>query len=361
MATLSQILDNHVRPAELAEPLAGERVRCLACGHRCRIAVGRRGVCQVRFNQEGTLLAPWGYVASLHVDPIEKKPFYHVAPGSQALSFGMLGCDLHCGFCQNWITSQALRDSRAVAPPMDVSPERLVGLAVHDAAAFVVSTYNEPLISAEWAAAVFRLAKQAGLGTGFVSSGNATPEVLEYLRPQLDLFKVDLKCFSDASYRRLGGRLQPVLDSIRRIHELGYWMEVVTLVIPGFNDSTKELTALAGFLAEVSPDIPWHVTAYHRDYKWDGPPETPVHTLQNAAEIGRKMGLRYVYAGNLPGRWDEAENTRCHGCGETLVRRRGFRLLEYGISPDGTCPHCSSRIPGRWALPPANALPLGGS
>jgi pyruvate formate lyase activating enzyme len=348
MATLAQLLAEHAREGSLWGPLEKNRVRCFACGHRCPIPEGQPGVCKVRFNRGGKLYVPWGYVAGVHCDPIEKKPFFHVHPGSLALSFGMLGCDLHCSYCQNWISSQALRDPEAVAPVREAAPEQLVRLALESGSAAVVSTYNEPLITAEWAVAVFREAHRAGLLTGFVSNGNATPEVLEYLRPHLDLFKVDLKSFDDRRYRQLGGRLQPVLDSIRRIQQMGFWIEVVTLVVPGFNDSDQELRQIAEFIAGVSPDIPWHVTAFHRDYKMFGPEDTPPATLVRAAAIGRGAGLRYVYAGNLPGMTGDLEDTRCPGCGELLVARRGYRIRACRVTAEGRCPSCAAAIPGRW-------------
>ena len=237
----------------------------------------------------------------MQCDPIEKKPFFHAYPGALAYSFGMLGCDLHCGYCQNWVTSQALRDPAAVVRPRGVTPEGLAREALRLGAKVVVSTYNEPLITSEWAVAVFKETRAAGLLTAFVSNGNGTPQVLEYLQPWVDLYKVDLKSFDDRHYRQLGGRLQPILDTIRRLHEMGFWLEVVTLVIPGFNDSDDELRRLAEFLFSVSPDIPWHVTAFHRDYKMTVPENTSADTLMRAAEIGRRAGLQYVYAGNLPG------------------------------------------------------------
>lgn len=348
MSILAEVLARRVRESDLVEPLDGGRIRCLACGHRCPIFDGQSGVCKVRFHRDGKLYVPWGYVAGAHCDPIEKKPFFHVRPGSAAFSFGMLGCDLHCGYCQNWITSQAIRDPEAVAPIAETTPEELVRAALAAGAHSIVSTYNEPLITAEWAVAVFREAKAAGLVTGFVSNGNATPEVLEHLRAWLDLYKVDLKSFNPKNYRELGGRLEPILDSIRRIHELGCWLEVVTLVVPGFNDSDEELAEIAGFLAGISPDIPWHVTAFHPDYKMTEPGGTPAATLLRAAEIGRHAGLRYVYAGNLPGALPGQENTNCPSCGLTLVRRHGFRVLENRLTEAGRCPSCRTEIPGRW-------------
>ncbi len=348
MSTLAGLLAARVRESPLAERLSGNRLRCLACGHRCPIFEGQAGVCKVRFHREGKLWAPWGYVAGAQCDPIEKKPFFHVYPGSSAYSFGMLGCDLHCAYCQNWITSQALRDPLALAPVRPAQAGELVARALECRAKVMVSTYNEPLITAEWAAEVFREARAAGLATGFVSNGNATPEVLAFLRPWLDLYKVDLKSFDDAQYRKLGGRLQPVLDSIRRIHEMGFWLEVVTLVVPGFNDSDEELSRIAEFLAGVSPSIPWHVTAFHPDYRMPASPPTSPGDLLRAAGIGRRAGLQFVYAGNLPGMVDSLEDTLCPGCGRTLIRRAGYRVLENRLAAGGRCPDCGAAIPGRW-------------
>jgi len=213
----------------------------------------------------------------------------------------------------------------------------------------VVSTYNEPLITSEWAVAVFKEAKAAGLLTGFVSNGNATPQVLEFLHPWLDLYKVDLKSFDDRHYHELGGRIGPILDSIRRIHEMGLWLEIVTLLIPGFNDSADELRRLTEFLTGISPDIPWHVTAFHGDYKMTDPRDTSTEDLLRAAEIGRQSGLRYIYAGNLPGSVGQWEDTRCPHCNETLVQRYGYLIQDYRLTPDGRCPKCDTAIPGRWS------------
>lgn len=347
MPGLEELLTQQTQTGDLWEQLDSRRIRCYACGHECPIFEGQSGVCKVRYNERGVLRVPWGYVQGLQCDPIEKKPFFHVLPGSAAMSFGMLGCDLHCPYCQNWVSSQTLRDPEAVATIKPVTPEEVVRLALARGADVVVSTYNEPLVTAEWAVAIFKQAKAAGLMTGFVSNGNATPRVLDYLRPWLDLYKVDLKSFDDHHYRRLGGRLQPVLDTIRRVREMGLWLEVVTLVIPGFNDSDDELGRIAGFLAGISPDIPWHVTAYHPDYK-SLEQTTPPATLFKAAAIGHGAGLRYVYAGNLSGAVNHWEHTHCATCGRTLVERRGYRILRDELSGAGVCPSCGTAVAGRW-------------
>jgi pyruvate formate lyase activating enzyme len=294
-------------------------------------------------------MVPWGYAAGLQCDPIEKKPFFHVRPGGLAYSFGMLGCDLHCSYCQNWVTSQALRDPRALSPPLGADPAAIARDAVRQGAFAVVSTYNEPLITSEWAVAIFKEAKAAGLMTGYVSNGNGTARVLEYLRPWTDLFKVDLKSFDDRHYRQLGGRLQPILDTIRRLHAMGFWVEIVTLLIAGFNDGDEELARLTGFVAGVSPDIPWHVTGFHGDYKMTDPPDTTPEMLERAAEIGRRSGLRFVYAGNRPGSVGDLEDTRCPTCGFSLIERFAYHVRAYRLTADGACPKCGTAIPGRWA------------
>jgi pyruvate formate lyase activating enzyme len=347
-APLAELLARHTREGELCEKLENGRVRCVACGHRCLIPPGRQGVCRVRFNEGGVLRVPFGYVAALQLDPVEKKPFFHALPGARALSFGMLGCDYHCSYCQNWLTSQALRDPGAVAPAEEVTPEAIVDAARERGARIVTSTYNEPLITSEWAVAVFRLAKAQGLLCSYVSNGNGTEEVLEYLRPWVSLYKVDLKGFRDRPYRDLGGTLERVLWTIRALHGKGFWVEVVTLVVPGFNDSTEELKDIARFLVSVSADVPWHVTAFHPDYQMEDRDATSVRTLLRAAEIGAQEGLHFVYAGNLPGAVRSWENTYCPGCRAALVERLGFRVLANRIGADGRCPDCRQAVPGVW-------------
>jgi pyruvate formate lyase activating enzyme len=344
---LADTLDRYTVQGQLWRP-EGDRLRCFACGHRCLIAQGRRGICKVRFNKDGRLQVPFGYVAGLQSDPVEKKPFFHVLPGSNALTFGMMGCDFHCSYCQNWVTSQALRDDASLAPIQPVAAAQLVRAGIEADARLVVSSYNEPLITAEWAVEVFKLAREAGLLCAFVSNGNLTPEVLDFLRPWLSAYKIDLKGFDDRKYRTLGGILDRVVEGIRTVHASGIWLEVVTLIVPGFNDSEAELKEMAAFLASVSRDIPWHVTAFHQDYKMHDPNATTAAQLIRASEIGREAGLRYVYAGNAPGRVGPNEDTLCPGCGKTLIGRQGYRIRGYAMTPEGKCPNCDTKIPGIW-------------
>lgn len=350
-ASLAQTLDAMTAAGaiELTEHLAGNALRCYACGHRCLIKEGKRGICKVRFNEGGQLRVPANYVAALACDPTEKKPFFHVLPGSDTLTFGMLGCDLHCGYCQNWLTSQALRDDSAGIAPQVVTPERLVAMAKVYGASLVGSSYNEPLITAEWAVEVFKKAKPAGFRTAFISNGNATPQVLDYLRPWTDCYKIDLKSMNDKNYRQLGGVVGNILETVKMVNERGFWEEIVTLVIPGFNDSTDELRRAAAFISSVSPDIPWHVTAFHQDYRMTENANTSAEQLIRACEIGHDAGLRYIYAGNLPGRVGRWENTYCPSCEELLVERYGYVIRQIKVTPEGKCPACSSTIPGIWS------------
>jgi pyruvate formate lyase activating enzyme len=341
-------LSQLTRPGELYERLPGHKVRCYACGHRCLILDGHDGVCRVRFNRNGALFVPHGYFGALQCDPIEKKPFFHVLPGTLAMSFGMLGCDLHCGYCQNWFTSQALRDPDSTAPPIPMTAAEFCRLALDHGAETVTSTYNEPLITSEWAVEVFREARRHGLHISYVSNGNGTEEVLEYLKPWVDFYKVDLKSFNDKNYRQLGGKLGAVLTTIEMLHRKGFWLEIVTLFIPGFNDSEDEMRQIAKFLAGISPDIPWHCTAFHPDYKMTDQDSTVVGTITKACEIGREAGLRYCYAGNLPGRVGDWENTRCPNCQELLVERSGFTVHQYRLTDSGQCPKCQAFIAGQW-------------
>jgi pyruvate formate lyase activating enzyme len=362
MAALRDVLDQLTTPGDLFTSEADQRVRCHACAHRCLLKPGQRGICRVRFNREGELRVPSGYVLSAQTDPVEKKPFTHLFPGSDALTFGMVGCNFQCDFCQNWVSAQALREPSARIGGQHlqrVLPAQLVRHAIQTGARVVASSYNEPLITTEWAVSIFKEARQAGLKTAFVSNGFATPETLAYLRPHLDACKIDLKSMRAEGYRELGGRLQDVLETIQRLVEMGVWVEVVTLVIPGFNDSAEELWDLSRFLVSTSRDIPWHVTAFHPDYQRLQTESTPAAALLRAAEIGEEAGLRYIYAGNLPGRVGSLENTYCPQCRARLITRRGYLIEEYRLTADGTCPDCATSVAGLWTENPASVR-LGG-
>lgn len=292
-------------------------------------------------------MVPSRYSAGLRNDPIEKKPFFHALPGSLAMSFGMLGCDFRCAYCQNWFTSQSLRDEASSVRTNFITAGEICDQALKQGSKTVVSTYNEPLITSEWAVEVFQEAKIRGLGTAYVSNGHGTPQVLDYLRPWIGLFKIDLKCFSEKEYRRLGGSLSAVLESIQMVYSMRIWLELVTLLIPEYNDSDQEMAEMAEFIAGISPTIPWHVTAYYPDYKMRDRQRTPADTLLRATRHGKEAGLQFVYCGNLPGQVKETENTYCPQCQMLLVEREGFRVLSVQLKGD-SCPSCDVRVPGRW-------------
>lgn len=345
---LGELLNRLTVEGDLYDKLEDNAVRCYACGHRCLIKDGREGICHVRFNSGGKLYVPHGYVGALQVDPTEKKPFFHILPGSNTLTFGMLGCDLHCGYCQNWLTSQTLRDNEAGVEPQIITPDEMVSIGRRYQAQLFGSSYNEPLITSEWAVEVFKAANQAGFRCVYISNGNLTSQVMDYLQPHLVGYKIDLKSMRDKNYRQLGAVLNNVLDGIKLVYDRGIWLEIVTLVIPGFNDSNEELWDAARYIASVSPDIPWHVTAFHKDYKMLDPDDTDTKTLLRAAEIGQEAGLHYVYAGNLPGAVKHYENTYCPHCGDLLIVRHGYRILQNKLAGRGICPKCGTQIPGIW-------------
>jgi pyruvate formate lyase activating enzyme len=338
-----------VASSALALSGPGDAVECVACAHRCVIAPGRRGACKVRYNEAGALRVPWGYAGSLQVNPIEQAPFMHAHAGEDVLTLGMLGCNLRCGYCQNWHLSQVLRDADAPEVPTPVSADDIVTYARRRGLRVLLSSLNEPLITAEWCAEVMSLAKAAGLTTGIVSSGHGTPEVLDFLRPHVDMVKIDLKTMSPQRYRTLGAHLGHVLETVQMVHDRGYWLEVVTLVVPGWNDSDDELREAARFLASVSPEIPWVLWNFHRDYRMRGPEDAVADDVVRAATIGREEGLRFTYAGVQPGRVGGFERTRCPGCGAVVVDRIGYQLTAYGLDRSGRCTSCGTGVPGRWS------------
>lgn len=335
-----------IKEAMLWTPAEGGRVECALCAHRCAIATGKWGVCGVRENRGGSLVThAYGEVVAVHIDPIEKKPLYHFLPGTTSLSIAAAGCNFRCGFCQNWQISQTkAKDGRVDGQALP--PERIVETALTGGCRSVSYTYTEPTIFFEYAFDTARLAKARGLANVFVTNGYLTAEAIETIRPFLDAANVDLKSFRDETYKSVcGARLQPVLDSIRRLRGHGIWVEVTTLVVPGMNDGEDELGDIARFLAEVDADIPWHLSRFHPDYKLTAGSPTPAVVLHRAAEIGHAAGLKHVYIGNVPG---EGDMTICPPCGATLIRRRGFRIDENRLGADGRCPDCGVIAEGVW-------------
>ena len=333
--------------AMLWEPAGEGRVRCNLCAHRCLIPEGRRGVCMVRENRGGTLYSlVHGRIVSQALDPIEKKPLFHFLPGAPALSIATVGCNFRCDFCQNWEISQYPREHGGAVLGERVTPEELVAQAKSAGAPIIAYTYTEPTVFFELAYETARLAAREGIRNVFVSNGYLTEEAAREIAPYLHGINIDLKSFSDEFYRRhCGATLQPVLDTIERMVGLGVWVEVTTLVIPGWNDSSRELAWLAEFLSGVSPNIPWHISRFVPAWRATDRPPTPVSTLRRARRIGLEAGLKYVYLGNVPG---EGEDTHCPSCGETLIRRHGFYILQNRLR-EGRCPSCGTEIPGVWS------------
>jgi pyruvate formate lyase activating enzyme len=322
-------------------------VRCGVCAHRCLVRPGRHGICGVRENREGTLWCDvYGAVVATGRDPIEKKPLFHVDPGTIAYSIATAGCPFHCTFCQNWEIAQAPRLGLEV-PARRLRPGQVVEAALAAGARSVACTYVEPTVFLEYALDVGRLAREAGLRNLFITDGYATPEAVALLAEVVDAANVDLKSFDDAFYRRLcGARLAHVLDAIEAMAKAGIWLELTTLVIPGRNDGDDEVRALTRWIVEtLGPMTPWHVSRFYPAHRLTDVPPTPTESLLRAAAIGREAGLAYVYVGNAPELG--MEDTRCPGCQLVVVERSGFRARSR-LGSRGECPGCRRRIEGRW-------------
>ena len=340
-------------PALLGIAEAGDAVRCVACAHRCLIRPGRAGICRVRENRDGRLVTTvFGAAVAANADPIEKKPLFHVYPGSVAFSIATRGCNFHCLHCQNWTISQAERDGRTVRT-FHLLPEAVVAEALAAGSRSIAYTYTEPTVFIEYVVETARLARRAGLANVLVTNGYQTPEALDLLAPLVEAANVDLKSFDDHFYRRiLGARLAPVLETLVEMRRRGIWLEVTTLLIPGLNDDSNQLASLAGWIArELGPETPWHVSRFFPTYRLTDLDPTPVASIRRAVELGRAAGLRHVYSGNLA---DGEEDTHCAECGETLIRRRGFAALRAGLV-EGRCGRCGHSLAGvglaEWGAP----------
>ena len=323
-------------------------VRCVLCAHRCLLRPGRVGLCGVRENRGGELVSlVYGELVAAHLDPIEKKPLFHVLPGSTSYSIATVGCPFRCGFCQNWEIAQAPRE-RIRHTTFHVEPVEVVDAAVAMGARSIAFTYVEPTIFVEYLLDVARLARRAGLRTVLVTNGYATPESIEVMAPWIDAANVDLKGFDDATYRRIcGARLAPVLETLTGFRAAGVWVEVTTLLIPGHTDDPAGLGELTAWIVrELGPETPWHVSRFFPAYRFGHVHPTPVETIRRAAEIGRAAGLAHVYPGNLGSHADADDGvTRCAGCGALLIARSGYRIVEVRLR-DGRCPACGRALPG---------------
>jgi len=321
------------------------RVRCNLCAHRCVIPPGKLGACCVRENRDGTLLTlVYERAISQHIDPIEKKPLFHFQPGSRSYSIATAGCNFRCAFCQNWEISQLPREARQI-PGSAARPADIARAAQRSGCASISYTYTEPTIFAEYALDTAREAVGRGLKNVFVSNGYMTPELLELMAGLIHAINVDLKAGRGEFYHKISGAdLKPVLANLKTIQRLGIWLEVTTLVIPGLNDSDEELRWVASYLLnELGPDVPWHVSRFYPQYQMSDVPPTPTATLARAWQIGREIGLRYVYVGNLPGH--EAESTLCPGCGTVVIERTGYTVRFRGLR-DGACARCGAAVAG---------------
>jgi len=333
-----------IKEAMLYRGLENDQVVCQLCAHRCRIAPSKWGVCGVRENRAGKLVThAYGEVIAAHVDPIEKKPFYHFLPGTTSFSIATVGCNFRCPFCQNWEISQASKKDASGGRDFKLLPEDIVREASERGCRSISYTYTEPTIFFEYAYDTAKLAKQAGLSNNFVTNGFMTAEALETIRPYLDAANVDLKAFREETYKKVcKARLQPVLDSIRLMRTFKIWVEITTLVVPGLNDGEDELRDIARFIAGVDRDIPWHLSRFHPDYEYTDAQPTPIATLRKASEIGQKEGLRYIYIGNVMG---EGDLTLCPNCRKTLITRHGFWVEDNKIRA-GKCPFCQTPVAG---------------
>ncbi|MBS7626386.1 AmmeMemoRadiSam system radical SAM enzyme [Candidatus Bathyarchaeota archaeon] len=338
------MVDTDRREAMFYTPIDESKVRCELCNHYCTILDGKTGICGVRINEGGRLYSMvYGKVAATGIDPVEKKPLYHFHPGTSTYSISTVGCNFRCRNCQNYEISQMPRDQNRIFGE-GLPPEEVVEAAKRYRCESISYTYTEPTIFYEYAYDTARIASREGLKNIFVTNGYISADALKTIKPYLHAANIDLKSFSDSFYREnCGARLQPVLDNIRLHRELGIWVEVTTLIIPTMNDSEDELRSIAGFIKSVGEEIPWHVSQFYPMYRLLDLPRTPVSTLKMARRIGLEAGLRYVYVGNVPG--DEGENTYCYNCGERLIRRFGYEILENKIG-DSRCPKCGAEIDG---------------
>lgn len=331
------------KEALLYEKLDNQALHCFLCAHHCRIEEGKFGFCGLRENIKGRLYTyAYGKLIAANIDPIEKKPLYQFLPGSKSFSIATIGCNFRCGFCQNWEISQANILDGSIAG-QDYAPADIVGAALKAGCKSISYTYTEPTIFFEYAYETAKLAKENGLGNVFVTNGFMTKEALAMIGPYLDAANVDLKFLKEDSYKKIcAGSLDPVLNSIKLMKELGVWVEITTLVVPGENDSDKELSAIAEFISSVDKNIPWHISRFHPDYKFGNKDATPEETLKKAQEIGVRSGLNFVYVGNVYG-WDDT--TYCHACKKPLIEREVFSILGYNIKK-GKCAFCNTQVPG---------------
>lgn len=333
-----------MKEALLYQKLAGKKVRCQLCSHRCLIAEGKRGICSVRENQGGTLYSlVYGKAIASNADPIEKKPLFHFLPGSLSFSIATAGCNFRCEFCQNWDISQITKGSKGQIIGEELPPEKIVDQAVKTGCRSIAYTYTEPTIFFEYAQDTAKLAKKAGLANVFVTNGYQTPQTIKEMAKFVEAANIDLKSFSEEFYQKIcGARLFPVLEAIKLMHKVGIWLEITTLIVPSQNDSEKELAQIARFIADLDKNIPWHISRFHPDYKMQDGQPTPLETLEKVYQIGKKAGLKYVYLGNVI--TETRENTYCPKCQNLAIRRLGYDIEILGVDKKGKCEKCNQYL-----------------
>jgi pyruvate formate lyase activating enzyme len=336
--------DTTLKPAAFVRQKSDGTPICGLCPHRCAIPKGSSGTCKTRQNIGGTVVAAtYGRLFAAQEDPIEKKPLFHYRPGTGTFSVASMGCNLVCPFCQNHTLSRGLVVRPALSGPF-VTPEEVVASAVDHGSQSISFTYSEPILMFEFARDTAKLARPHGIELVFVTNGQINHTPAKELARFIHAANVDLKSFSKDQYKTvLGGRLDATLGAIETLAEAGVFVEVTTLVIPGFNDSDRELEQIAGFIAGIDPEIPWHVSRFHGAHEWGDRPVTPAATLSRARQLGLAHGLKYVYTGNLPG--TDGENTRCPGCGEVVIERHGYHISKTALEK-GCCTGCGERIAG---------------
>lgn len=333
-----------MKEAVLYKKLKDKKVRCNLCNHRCLISPGKRGVCFVRENKNGSLYSlVYGIALAANIDPIEKKPLFHFQPGTNSFSIATAGCNFRCEFCQNWQESQITKGPQGRIVGQELPPKRVVEEAKRTGCASIAYTYTEPTIFFEYAQDTAKLAKKEGITNVFVTNGYQTPETIKEMAKFVDAANVDLKSFSEKFYQKVcGAKLKPVLESIKLMHKAGIWIEITTLVVPKQNDSKKELTQIAKFIAKVNKSIPWHISRFHPDYKMLDSYPTPIETLEMAYDIGKKAGLKYVYLGNII--TETKENTYCPKCNNLAIRRIGYQTEILGVDKKGKCAECGEDL-----------------
>jgi pyruvate formate lyase activating enzyme len=337
-----------MKEAQFYEKRDEGAVRCNLCRHRCVIRPGDRGICRVRENRGGTLYSlVYGKPISMNLDPIEKKPLFHFLPGTDSLSIATVGCNFHCDFCQNCEISQV--GPNEAIQGRRVTPEQVVEIAREYRVQSISHTYTEPTIFYEYAYDIAALSAEHGIRNVFVTNGYITEEALRHIRPNLQAMNVDLKGWNEEFYREVvGAKLGEVLESLKLIKKLGIWLEVTTLIVPGWSDSDEQFREIAAFIRdELGDGTPWHISRFHPHHKFRDTPMTPVERLESALQIGRESGLKYIYVGNVPGH--DGEHTVCPKCGTTVLKRWGFTISENLLTEEGRCPTCGERIEGVWS------------